>query len=92
MLNGTYRAQLELIAADQLHWGGLDVVETGPADHPDYTETQIIVFNDKPSSLALLARLLEVQAENVIRQDVGRNPDQPVDIRVILGEDYDPCP
>jgi anionic cell wall polymer biosynthesis LytR-Cps2A-Psr (LCP) family protein len=87
--NGTQRAQLELIAADQLQWAGLGVVETGPADHLGYAETEIILFNDKPHSLALVSRLLEVQAERIVRRD---DPDSPVDMQVILGEDYDPCP
>ncbi len=86
--NGTHRAQLELIVADQLRWEGLDVVETGPADHPDHAETQIIVFSDKPYTLALLVHMLGVQAETA---DGQPDPDQPVDIQVILGEDYDPC-
>jgi LCP family protein required for cell wall assembly len=87
--NGTQSAQLELIVADQLQWAGLDVVETGPADHPRSAETEIMVFSDKPYSLALLSRLLEVQAEHIVQRN---DPDSSVDIQVILGEDYDPCP
>jgi LCP family protein required for cell wall assembly len=86
--NGTYRHQLARIGADQFRWEGLKVVDTGLADHPEYKQTQIIVFNDKPEALALLARLLGVKAQNVIHQP---DPDQPADIQVILGEDYDPC-
>jgi LCP family protein required for cell wall assembly len=86
--NGTYRHQLAKIAADQLHWEGFDVVDTGLADNPDYQQTQIIVYNEKPQSLELLIRLLGVKAENVIRQpDAG----QPADMLIILGSDYDPC-
>jgi polyisoprenyl-teichoic acid--peptidoglycan teichoic acid transferase len=87
--NGTYRPQLALIAADQLGWEGLNVVDTGPADNTDYKQTQIIVFNDKPKALELLAKLLKVKPENIIRQP---DPGQPADIQVLLGEDYDPCP
>jgi hypothetical protein len=86
--NGTHRAQLELIAADQLHWEGFEVVESGLADHPDYEKTQVIVYQDKPQRLALLARLLNVGEENILQQP---DPSQPLDFRVILGEDYDPC-
>jgi hypothetical protein len=86
--NGTYRHQLARIGADQFRGEGLKVVDTGLADHPEYKQTQIIVFNDKPEALALLARLLGVKAQNVIHQP---DPDQPADIQVILGEDYDPC-
>jgi LCP family protein required for cell wall assembly len=86
--NGTYRHQLAKIAADQLHWYGLDIVDTALADNPNYQQTKIIVFNDRPKALALLVRLLNVAPENIIHQP---DPNQPADIQVILGNDYDPC-
>jgi LCP family protein required for cell wall assembly len=86
--NGTYRWQLAKIAADQLHWEGFEIVDTGLADQPTYKQTQIIVFNEKPKALELLVRLLEVKPENVVRQP---DPNQPADMLIILGEDYDPC-
>ncbi len=88
VLNGTGRAQLALIAADQLRWEGLNIVETGPADRADYQNTQIIVFNDRPEAVAGLARLLQVRPANVIQQP---DPGQQADLRVILGSDYEPC-
>jgi LCP family protein required for cell wall assembly len=88
VLNGTYRRQLAKIVADQLHWQGLDVVETGLADSPDYLETRIIVFADKPKAIEVLMKVLRVKAGNVSYQP---DPTQPVDIQVILGNDYDPC-
>ena len=86
--NGTYRPQLALIAADQLRWHGLNVVDTAPADRPDYAQTQVIVYNDKPKAVEVLVRELKVRAQNVIYQP---DPNQPADILVILGNDYDPC-
>jgi LCP family protein required for cell wall assembly len=86
--NGTYRPQLALIAADQLRWYGLIIVDTAPADQPDYAQTQIIVYNDKPQAVELLKRELAVTARNVIYQ---LDSSQPADILVILGNDYDPC-
>ena len=86
--NGTYRHQLALIAADQFRWHGLQVADTGLADNPNYQQTQIIVYSEKPRALDLLIRLLNVKPENVVRQ---LDPNQPADIQVILGEDYDPC-
>jgi LCP family protein required for cell wall assembly len=86
--NGTYRQQLAQIAADELRWHGLTVADTGPADNPDYANTRILVFNDKPQTVALLVQALQIRPENVIQQP---DPDQPADIRVILGKDYDPC-
>jgi LCP family protein required for cell wall assembly len=86
--NGTYRHQLAKIGADHLRWHGLNIVDTGLADHPNYQQTQIIVFNDKPKALEILLRVLGVKPEDVIRQP---DPSQPADIKVILGNDYDPC-
>ena len=86
--NGTGRAQLALIASDQLRWQGFKIVDTGQADRADYPHTQIVVFNDRPETLARLTQALRVKPANVIWQpDAG----QPVDLRVILGGDYDPC-
>jgi LCP family protein required for cell wall assembly len=86
--NGTYRWQLAQIAADQLRWEGFNIVDTGLADNPNYEQTKIVVFNEKPVALEQLVRLLRVQPENVIPQI---DPNQPADIQVILGNDYDPC-
>jgi LCP family protein required for cell wall assembly len=86
--NGTYRHQLAKIGADQLRWYGLTIVDTGLADSPEYKQTKIIVFADKPKALELLVEVLDVKPENVIHQP---DPNQPADILVILGEDYDPC-
>ncbi len=86
--NGTYRPQLGLIAADQLSWYGLTIIDTAPADQPDYVQTQIIVYNDKPQAVELLQRELSVTARNVIYRP---DSSQPADILVILGSDYDPC-
>jgi LCP family protein required for cell wall assembly len=86
--NGTYRAQLAKIAAEELRWQGFKIVDTGLADHPDYKQTRIIVFKDKPEAVQLLARQLGVRAESIIQQP---DPNQPADMMIILGEDYDPC-
>lgn len=94
--NGTYRPQLAKIAADELHWHGLQVVDSGPADRANYKQTQVVVFSEKPKALELVTRLLKVRAENVVRYGEGLgltppDPDLAADLRVILGDDYDPC-
>ncbi len=86
--NGTNRFQLGQIGADQLRWEGFNVVDYGLADNPDYQQTKILVFNEKSIALENLTQLLQVLPENVIRQP---DPNQPADIQVILGYDYDPC-
>lgn len=88
VLNGTYRHQLAKIGADQLRWHGLNVVDTGLAENPDYGKTLLIIFNDKPKAVELLTEVLNVRQENIIYQP---DPSQPADIQVILGHDYDPC-
>ena len=88
ILNGTGLPQRELIAADLLGWRGVTVSHTGPADEPTVAQTRIIVFRDKPTTVALLMRELDVAEENVVQQP---DPDQAADIRVILGADYNPC-
>jgi len=86
--NGTARAGLSLIAADQLGWQGFSIVDTGPADRADYKRSQIFVFHDRPGAVSALVPLLGVRPENVISQpDLG----QSADMEVILGADYDPC-
>jgi hypothetical protein len=91
--NGTYRHQLAMIAADQLHWYGLNIVETGLADRPDYKLTRIVVYSDRPLALELLVDLLEVPPERIHYQLDPNRPADAVsaDLVVILGEDYDPC-
>jgi hypothetical protein len=86
--NGTERPQLGQIAADQLRWRGLTVVDVGVADRTDYTKTQILVFNEKPGAVDLLTRELRLRPDSVLRQP---DPNEPADMRLILGNDYDPC-
>ena len=50
--------------------------------------TQIIIFKDKPEAVATLAQVFGVKSQNVI---VRLDPNQAVDLQVILGADYDPC-
>jgi LCP family protein required for cell wall assembly len=86
--NGTGRRDLAAIAADQLHWYGIDAVDAGPADRADYTKTQIIVLNEKPNTLQILANVLKVKPQNITHSTELASQ---VDIRVILGADYDAC-
>jgi LCP family protein required for cell wall assembly len=93
VFNGTDRHQLALIAADQLRWFGLRVVETGPADRADYGRTRILVYNDQPQTIDSLVRQLKVRPEWIIYDP---EPGQQkltgsADLVVILGKDYDPC-
>ena len=86
--NGTTRPNLAQFAADQMQWHGLKTSVGGAADRTDYKETRIIVYNDKPKAVQLLAQVLKVKAANIIYQP---GAGQGADIQVILGADYDPC-
>jgi hypothetical protein len=66
----------------------MQVVSVGSADRFDYQEGLIIDYTDKPHTSALLARILHLPPERIQRQ---LNFSSPVDIRIILGRDFQPC-
>ncbi len=96
VLNGTYRPQLAKIAAGELRWHGLKAAQTGLADNPDYQTTHLLIYNDRPKTVEVLMEALEIKPENVLYQaapaeQTGDSGEQPIDIDLILGNDYDPC-
>jgi hypothetical protein len=93
VLNGTSRPDLDVIAADQLRWHGLEVTGTGSAQERDHPQNQIIVYQDRPQALEALVALLHVEPTNIIREPPPSqgSTEVQVDILIILGEDYDPC-
>jgi LCP family protein required for cell wall assembly len=88
VLNGTIKPSLDQFAVDQLQWYGLKIAKSGTAAKTDYAKTQIVVYNDYPKAVSLLASILKVKPEQILYQQ-GAGPG--ADIRVILGADYDPC-
>jgi len=91
VLNGTARSQLALLAADQLRWVGLNVVDTGPGDGADRQKTWIIVHNDKPQALEQLTRTLKVKPKYIVHEPGQPGDGVQADLVVILGADYNPC-
>jgi LCP family protein required for cell wall assembly len=94
VLNGSQRSQVEELAADALRGKGFKVVDKGQADRQDYAQTQIRVFKGDPAAGAWIAERLKVPLTAVL--DLTTTPDppdlsNPIDIKVVLGEDYDPC-
>jgi hypothetical protein len=89
VLNGTAYADWDRVAADQLGWGGFNVLSWGKADTL-YDRTTLIDFTttQKGSRLSALVDLFGVTPENVLKQP---DPDSPVAYRVILGADFEPC-
>jgi LCP family protein required for cell wall assembly len=86
--NGTDLADWTALVASRLRWQGVQVVGVGPADRFDYQQSLIIDYTDKPHTLGLLARILYLPPDRIQRQ---LNFSSPVDIRIILGRDFQPC-
>jgi LCP family protein required for cell wall assembly len=94
VLNGSQRRQAEQLAAAALRWKGFKVVGTGQADRQDYARTDILVLDGDLAAGEQLAQQLGVPVSAVHELGDGQpQPDlnQPTDIQVILGSDYNPC-
>ena len=88
VLNGTWRDQAARLAATSLGWMGFQVPEVGAADRQDYAESQVIVLNAEEDIAELAAQTLDLLPSS-LRYDP--DPASSVNIRIILGADYDPC-
>ena len=86
--NGTDLADWTELVASRLRWQGVQVVSVGPADRFDYQQSLMIDYTDKPHTLALLSRILYLPPDRIQRQ---LDFSSPVDIRIILGRDFQPC-
>lgn len=87
--NGTQRPDLDLLAVDNLLWEGL-VPVLGTADRHDYTQTQVVFYGQtfKGADSWTITKLFGVYESQMILQP---DPNSPVDYRVILGYDSEPC-
>jgi len=87
--NGTPYEGLGHVAAERLRWEGFAVTDVSPADQA-YVRTQIVNFTTsaKGSALYRLTTLYRRENSDVISEPTEASP---VDYRVILGSDYDPC-
>jgi LCP family protein required for cell wall assembly len=86
--NGTGIERIDEVAADRLlREGGMNIVTTGFADNPNYTQTIIYDFTGrkKGTQLVLMQRVLKVADAQVIVQP---DPNRQFDYVVILGADY----
>jgi len=82
------------LAAAALRWEGVKVVSTGLAKRQDFPLTQIVVYMGDRAAGEKIARQLRVPLTAV--QDLTGvqeqpDPSNPIDIQVILGQNYDPC-
>lgn len=84
VLNGTATAGLAARTSDYLTSLGYNVVETGNAEQL-YTNTNLFDYTGKPYTLKYLSELMNVNSNQIY----GRyDPTSPVDVVVILGNDW----
>jgi LCP family protein required for cell wall assembly len=90
VLNGTVWPDWAILAADRLLWEGFQVVRIGQADRVDHQQTSIVDLKETPkgSSVYWLARILRVDAANILPADA---PSSEEDLQVIVGYDFQPC-
>jgi LCP family protein required for cell wall assembly len=88
ILNGSQLPQSGDLAATNLRWGGFQIAGVGPDEGQATAATQVLVYNDDLDVAKTLAQLMDLPPTAVIARP---DPASPVEIRVILGSNYDPC-
>jgi LCP family protein required for cell wall assembly len=88
VLNGSWQDQAARLAATNLGWMGFRVSDVGMADSQNYAQSQVIVLNAEQDIAELAAQTLDLLPSSLRYQP---DPASPVNIRIILGADYDPC-
>jgi len=83
VLNGSGVPGLAGTTTEWLRAKNVNVVDPGNADRTDYASTVIIDYTNKPNTSLWLAKLFGVS--NVV---AGNNPNSPVDVAVIVGQDW----
>ncbi len=89
VVNGSGRANWELLATDRLTSQGFVVPSYGVSDQP-ITRTQIINYQTttKGSRLNQLLRVFNLKADRVINQPTENSP---IAFRLLIGPDFDTC-
>lgn len=88
--NGTSNPLWDRVASERLLWEGFTAIAMGEAEETTATETILIDYTgqQKGGSVREIARILNVQPENILSQP---NPDRTTDFVVILGANYNSC-
>ena len=88
--NGTTNPNWDRVAAESLGWAGFNAVALGVANTTDRASTTLVDYTgrSKASSLEELARMLNVQFENL---SLDPRADRQYDFEVIIGSDYTSC-
>jgi LCP family protein required for cell wall assembly len=94
VMNGSRRSQAEKLAATSLRWEGFTLVTSGVADRQDYAKSQILVYTGNRAPADQIAQALHIPlaaVQPLPGSTPQGDPADPVDIEVILGQDYNPC-
>ena len=93
ILNGGPRRQAEDLAAAALRWEGFKVVSKGPAESQDQALTRVMVYNGNMAAGLEAAEALGVPDSAVEDLTGTANPDpnQALDLVILLGRNYNPC-
>lgn len=88
--NGTTNPAWDRVAAESLGWEGFNAVAMGAAPTTDFASTTLTDYTgrSKGSSLEQLARMLNVQFENLL---LDPRSDRQYDFEVVVGADYTSC-
>jgi LCP family protein required for cell wall assembly len=88
VLNGTWQDEAGRLAATNLGWMGFQVSQVSVADRQDYAQSRVIILNAEQDMAELAAQTLDLLPSSLHNEP---DPASQVNIRVILGADYDPC-
>lgn len=83
--NGTLTGGLAGSASDYLKAKGVKVTTVGNADRQDYATTILIDYTGKVYTTQWLAATFQVSSSSIL---AGNDPNSPVDVRVIIGDDF----
>ncbi len=87
VVNGSDKPGLAEAAADYLRAQGFRVAGTADLDRSDYSTSVVILYQEKPATLAAVTSALRLTSQN-IRTATGSTSPEAVDIKVILGSDF----
>lgn len=87
--NGTTNQNWETLAAERLHYGGFET-QVGLAEQRNYSKTLLYDFGtaQNPNQSQALLLLLGLNSSALVSQPDSYSP---VDYRLVLGTDYQPC-
>ena len=84
--NGTQINGLAAQTRDRLNLLGFNVVEIDSADRFDYAQSQIISYRADTSAAAAAAQALGLPITSIVTSTAN----SPIDVKIILGNDYQP--